>query len=140
MKNTNTENPSRRKLLKQLAVTGGVAYIASDLPTKWTRPVVEAVVLPAHAQTSVLCDFSGDYNGGAATLSVSNNSVSGVWNTNNRPDFFGTLSDGGCRVLMTFPDDGQYGGTLEGCRIQWSFVNNPNVVDPNNVWSKDNCA
>lgn len=34
---------SRRMLLKGLAVT---------LPAAWSRPVVEAVVLPAHAQTS----------------------------------------------------------------------------------------
>lgn len=34
---------TRRTLLKGLAVT---------LPAAWTRPVVESVILPAHAQTS----------------------------------------------------------------------------------------
>lgn len=34
---------SRRKLLKGLAVT---------LPAAWTTPMVESIVLPAHAQTS----------------------------------------------------------------------------------------
>ncbi|HSH40935.1 MAG TPA: hypothetical protein VK973_02290 [Arenicellales bacterium] len=35
---------SRRRLLKGLALT---------LPAAWSRPIVESVVLPAHAQTSV---------------------------------------------------------------------------------------
>lgn len=37
-----TQN-SRRRLLQSLAVT---------LPVAWSRPVVESIVLPAHAQTS----------------------------------------------------------------------------------------
>lgn len=38
---------SRRSLLKGLALT---------LPVAWTTPVVESIVLPAHAQTSPACD------------------------------------------------------------------------------------
>jgi hypothetical protein len=38
---------SRRKLLKGLALA---------LPAAWTTPVVESIVLPAHAQTSPACD------------------------------------------------------------------------------------
>ncbi len=40
---------NRRKLL--IGLTGGIAS-ASQLPGKWTKPVVDAVMLPAHAQTS----------------------------------------------------------------------------------------
>ena len=38
---------SRRKVLKGLAVT---------LPATWVTPIVEGVILPAHAQTSAICD------------------------------------------------------------------------------------
>src|SRR5438132_5115055 len=43
----------RRDVLKGGVVVGGAAVAAAlSLPKKWTRPVVEAVVVPAHAQTS----------------------------------------------------------------------------------------
>jgi len=42
---------SRRKLLKVLTAGGG-AVTVTKLPTKWTAPVVESVILPAHAQTT----------------------------------------------------------------------------------------
>jgi hypothetical protein len=41
----------RRRLLQALGLAGGGA-VAALLPTRWTRPLVEVVVLPAHAQTS----------------------------------------------------------------------------------------
>jgi len=41
------KDETRRKLLKGLAVT---------LPAAWTRPVVESVVLPAHAQATACGD------------------------------------------------------------------------------------
>jgi hypothetical protein len=44
---------SRRDALKALAAIGGAAAASALLPEKWVKPVVEAGVLPAHAQTSV---------------------------------------------------------------------------------------
>ncbi len=44
---------SRRKMLKSVAVGGGAIATAHALPSKWTSPVVNMVVTPAHAQTSV---------------------------------------------------------------------------------------
>ena len=44
---------SRRRALKSLAGTGAVASAGLMLPERWTRPVVESAVLPAHAQGSV---------------------------------------------------------------------------------------
>ena len=41
---------SRRKALSAMVATGAVAGLA--LPEKWKKPVVNAVVLPAHAQAS----------------------------------------------------------------------------------------
>ena len=51
----NNPNPvdttnGRRRLLKMLAA-GGVASVA--LPEKWVKPVVDAVIVPAHAQGSI---------------------------------------------------------------------------------------
>jgi len=43
---------NRRRLLKALAGAGGVFTAGKLLPEQWTRPVVDAVTLPAHAQTS----------------------------------------------------------------------------------------
>lgn len=45
---------NRRRLIKTLAVGGGTAVITRSLPDNWKRPVVDAVALPAHAQTSQL--------------------------------------------------------------------------------------
>ncbi len=44
----------RRDLLKALAAGGAAVTAASLLPGKWVKPMVEAGVLPAHAQTSDL--------------------------------------------------------------------------------------
>ena len=42
---------NRRKLLKALTLGSG-AVTLSQVPNKWRKPVVESVVLPAHAQTT----------------------------------------------------------------------------------------
>jgi len=47
------EVEGRRNVLKGGVVVAGAAVAAAlTLPKKWTRPLVEAVVVPAHAQTS----------------------------------------------------------------------------------------
>ena len=45
---------ARRKLLKSLAAGSGALVAGKTLPDSWGRPVVDAVMLPAHAQTSLL--------------------------------------------------------------------------------------
>lgn len=42
----------RRRLLKRAATGLGGAAFVSQLPERWTRPVISTVILPAHAQTS----------------------------------------------------------------------------------------
>lgn len=46
-------NGKRRKLLKTIAAGSGAIFAGGLLPESWTKPVVNSVVLPAHAQTSV---------------------------------------------------------------------------------------
>lgn len=43
----------RRKLLKSVVAGGGAVTAAKMLPEQWARPVVDSVLLPSHAQTSV---------------------------------------------------------------------------------------
>ena len=42
----------RRKLLKSMAAASGAVIAGKNLPETWSRPAIESVVLPAHAQTS----------------------------------------------------------------------------------------
>ena len=42
----------RRKLLKTLAAGSSAAVIAEFMPKKWSAPVVDSVLLPAHAETT----------------------------------------------------------------------------------------
>ncbi len=51
---SNESTVGRRELLKALAAGGAAITAAGFLPGKWAEPVVEAGVLPAHAQTSDL--------------------------------------------------------------------------------------
>lgn len=45
---------SRRKLLKSIAAGSGAIVAGKSLPESWSRPVVDSVMLPAHAQTSLI--------------------------------------------------------------------------------------
>ena len=46
---SHASDESRRKTLTRLVLGGGVL---ASLPKRWTRPMVERVLLPAHAQAS----------------------------------------------------------------------------------------
>lgn len=47
---------SRRKLLKSIAAGSGAIVAGKSLPESWSRPVVDSVMLPVHAQTSPQCE------------------------------------------------------------------------------------
>ncbi|MCK5360527.1 MAG: hypothetical protein KAJ95_07860 [Gammaproteobacteria bacterium] len=51
-KNDNNTELARRRLLKTIAGAGGVITAGKMLPDTWKRPIVDAALLPAHAQTS----------------------------------------------------------------------------------------
>jgi len=79
---TDKKAVSRRKAIKLLGAATGVSLLAG-LPSRWTRPVISGVVLPAHAQLSpvlptVTSDSFTDQN--AASLLM---------------DFAGTVVDDG---------------------------------------------
>jgi len=43
------ENAGRRKAIRKLMIAGGVVSGAATLPEEWTKPVIESLVVPAHA-------------------------------------------------------------------------------------------
>ncbi len=52
-KPTNTDlSQTRRSALKKMLVGTGVVAGAAALPDKWAKPIVDKVLVPAHAQTS----------------------------------------------------------------------------------------
>jgi hypothetical protein len=64
---------SRRKLLKSIAAGSGAIVAGKSLPDSWSKPVVDSVLLPVHAQTSFLCsagsiDSVDDDNEGVVIL------------------------------------------------------------------------
>ena len=50
---------NRRKALKSMLAASGVVAGSQALSSEWARPLVESVVLPAHAQTS---EFTGTFD------------------------------------------------------------------------------
>lgn len=46
---------ARRKLLKSIAAGSGAIAAGNSLPESWSHPVVDTVMLPGHAQTSLVC-------------------------------------------------------------------------------------
>ena len=49
---------SRRKLLKSVAAGSGAIVAGKSLPESWSKPIVDSVMLPAHAQTSLFSSCS----------------------------------------------------------------------------------
>ncbi len=43
---------NRREMLKALVAASGAIGVAAFLPAKWSKPAIEAGVIPAHAQSS----------------------------------------------------------------------------------------
>ena len=49
-------NERRRKLLKSVAAGSGAIIAGKSLPESWARPIVDSVILPAHALTTNTTD------------------------------------------------------------------------------------
>ena len=107
---------SRRKLLKSVAAGSGAVIAGKSLPDNWTKPVVDSVMLPAHAQTSPTCTdrpitgmrTSLDLlTGGAASFSINNylggdQAFSGSWSgtTTRTVTINDTRTISGCTVTV----------------------------------------
>lgn len=103
---------TRRRLLSVLGSGSGMALLAA-LPHKWAKPVVDSVVLPAHAQTSsgVVCN--------AGSIDSSTNDEEGV-----AIIFDG---DGNCSLrLVDGPDGGDSGDPDEMLLIDNDLVDDSN--------------
>ncbi len=48
----NKNNDGRRKVLKSIVVGSGAVVTGRSLPESWSKPIVDSVLLPAHAETS----------------------------------------------------------------------------------------
>ena len=89
----------RRKLLKMLVATVGAAEASFLLPEKWTKPLFDAIIVPAHAATSgpppTISNFTieGQVNTGNAEIEAKPA-------TNGYPYYTGKFeySDPGCEV------------------------------------------
>ena len=60
--NKDKKSVHRRTVIKLTAGTGAFA----SLPETWTKPIVQSVILPAHAQTSPLRTADHDHHGPGA--------------------------------------------------------------------------
>lgn len=60
MTDPTSEKEARRRIIKRLIAGGGITATAHLLPDKWSKPVIESVVLPAHAQSSPSDDDDDD--------------------------------------------------------------------------------
>ena len=101
-----TENPTRRKLIKSAVAGGAVVTAAELMPTNWTKPVIQSVVLPAHAATTML----------TYTVTVTNNTtelaltpaVVVVHGGNYAPPGAGGMASAGLEVLAESGHPGEY--------------------------------
>ena len=80
---TNKKTNARRAILKSMAAGGGAIAAGKMVPEKWTQPVIESVVLPAHAQTSpgdvpTFPGLSGLYSGNTVIAGLGGNGLNGV--------------------------------------------------------------
>lgn len=115
------QDPSRRKLLKSIIAGGGAAMTAGFVPETWTRPVVESVLLPAHAQTSgppistepnrrcgiVACLIGGDAidtipvtNLSGTSITLTNVTLSNPNHSFEEPPLPLVIPGGACRTLV----------------------------------------
>lgn len=68
------KNDNKRKLLKSIAVGSGVVVAGKAIPESWSKPVIDSVMLPAHAITTN--DNSGD---GTDTTTTANPCEAGTY-------------------------------------------------------------
>ncbi len=124
-----SKKESRRKLLKTIVAGGGVVLAGKTIPKSWSRPVVDSVMLPAHAQTSTACAIAGLF----------------CWSTRNFFTSIQVLADGTVDIRRVRTRGGNSGRTWTGTGttsngasggifdIQTSLTAPPSDENPTNV-------
>jgi hypothetical protein len=116
---------SRRRLLKLIAAGGGIFTTAKALPENWTRPVVDAVLLPAHAVSSPTCpdceeSYCSEITGVPVfvTIAVDGQQISATASTPGGPaQGTATCENGSFTILLTGgenPSGFTVTGSIEG--------------------------
>ena len=91
----------RRKLLKTLAAGSGAVIAGRSLPESWTKPVIDTVMLPAHAATT---DDTGSITTQSLTSEVTPTTTPGCCLT---PGLYcGAAGDPNVFVKITVAADG----------------------------------
>ena len=92
------QKASRRKVLKHTLI-GGTVISASVLPDRWTKPLINTVVTPAHAQTSTTVVLGGQLSSTVPKQAASSTDTLNIFlNSANATNPFAPLN-GGCLTL-----------------------------------------
>ncbi len=99
---------NRRKVI--LGLTGGIAGV-SQLPSRWTKPVVDSVILPAHAQTSVTTTPAPTTTAAPGVTTTTTTTTMAPLPTNFRGNVGTGFSDNGFdKIISAFISDAHAGG------------------------------
>ena len=105
---------SRRKLLKSIAAGSGAIVAGKSLPENWKKPVVDSVLLPAHAQTSPV---SGNFSANSEPLQTTL-CINVVGNT---ASITGTI--GNSITIPNVPVPGSTSGSVSGTNYTITLSN-----------------
>lgn len=118
---------ARRRLLGAIAAGTGVIVTGRTLPNSWSRPVVNAVMLPAHAQTSCSGTYRGPTQEGGGCLQP------GVCVTVTVLDCSSVEVRLDSNVSETFSGS----GALNGQSFSFNISSSANTVGVNGVFHND---
>lgn len=93
---TTSTTPTRRQVIRNTSgALAGFGVVAATLPQRWQKPLIDAVVLPAHAQLSpVAVSFSAS---SITSATSENRPLSGG---SSAPDALATLGLSGCAGVV----------------------------------------
>ena len=78
MNGTNTDR-QRRQTFKKILAGSSILSASAIMPDKWVKPVVDAVLLPAHAQASLITpQLNAAWAGGRGITSIEPRSGEGL--------------------------------------------------------------
>jgi len=69
------ESKTRRGALKSASTSAFVAVAATQIPGQWKKPVVDSIIIPAHAVTTDIAGGGGDLTTTAVTPTVAPTTV-----------------------------------------------------------------